>query len=265
MNKLKYLLYKLSGGFSPLPFYLAVNIFNDCNRTCAFCPYHSPTLAKTPHTNWVNRQPKHLIYSRFATFLGSIGIIRHFIKHIAITGKGEPMMHPHFIKFCRLINSYHLPFSITTNGDFLHKFADKLSKLEYLTEVRVSIYDSGDIQKWINAQMDAMYPLSLFNQTGTHIDGLIDGYTVYCEGNTEHTMPKDFNTATSCKAPFTFLTMNTDGSIVPCYSYHEVGNAFKDSFWKIWQGKRMREFRIKALTRTATRCDCKNCGINLAK
>jgi radical SAM protein with 4Fe4S-binding SPASM domain len=265
MNKLKYLLYKLSGGFSPLPFYLAVNIFNDCNRTCAFCPYHSPTLAKTPHTNWVNRQPKHLIYSRFATFLGSIGIMRYFIKHIAITGKGEPMMHPHFIKFCRLINSYHLPFSITTNGDFLHKFADKLSKLEYLTEVRVSIYDSGDIQKWINAQMNAMYPLSLFNQTGTHIDGLIDGYTVYCEGNTEHTMPKDFNTVTSCKAPFTFLTMNTDGSIVPCYSYHEVGNAFKDSFWKIWQGKRMREFRIKALTRTATRCDCKNCGINLAK
>ena len=263
MEQVKQFIYRLLNGFSPLRLYLAVNIFNGCNRTCSFCPYHSQTLAKTPHTNWVSLQPKHLIYLHFSTFLGSIGIMRYFIKHIALTGKGEPMMHPQFIKFCELIDSYKIPFSITTNGDYYGKYNFKLHDFKYLKEIRVSIYEGADLGFWDTVRTLEDLPVTLFNQTGKHIPGMIDGYTVYCEGNTEHTMPKDFNTATSCKAPFTFVTMNTDGSIVPCYSYHEIGNGFRDSFWKIWNGKPIREFRRKALTGTATKADCRNCSIHL--
>jgi len=74
---------------------------------------------------------------------------------------------------------------------------------------------------------------------------------------------KDFNLATFCKAPFNFLTINTDGSVVPCYSFDEVAT-IEDSWWKIWNGRRVRKYRRKAVNgRDMEFADCKNCGINV--
>ncbi len=253
----KNLIYKAAQGFSPLPLYLAVNITNRCNRTCSFCPYHSPTLADTEHNRWVKSQPKDMDVEKFHLFLHNI---KHKVKHIAITGKGEPMMHPHFMLFCDTVDMYGIPFSVTTNGDYLT--TDKqwlLEQFENLKLVRVSVYDNP--QHWLDVQAENIIPIELFNQTGGHIDGMEDGFTVYCEGNAPSTRTKDFNTKTTCRAPFSFITINTDGSLVPCYSYNEVGNGFTEKFGRIWNGSNMRRFRKDALTMTARCSDCKNCSL----
>ena len=51
-----------------------------------------------------------------------------------------------------------------------------------------------------------------------------DGYVSANFGVKHERAIKDFNKTDFCKAPFNFLTLNTDGSVVPCYSYSEIGN-----------------------------------------
>ena len=256
---MKELLYKASCGVSPLPLYLAVNITNRCNRKCSFCPYHSPTLAYNAHYRWFKSQPADIDVSKLHLFLHNI---KHKIKHIAITGKGEPMLHPHFILICDVIDMYNISFSVTTNGDKLtQEMMWQLEELDNLTMLRVSVYDAATADYWLTVQTTTHIPITLFNQTGQHVDGMEDGFTVYCEGNEGQTRPKDFNTKTSCRAPFSFITMNTDGSLVPCYSYNEVGDGFTQKFSRIWNGSKIRRFRKDALKMQCINSDCKNCSL----
>ena len=260
---LKKLLYNLSSGFTILPVYLAVNIVNVCNRKCNFCPYHSKYLKKTVHNTWFRKQPEYINYVKFANFIKKLGSFREMIKSIAITGKGEPLKHPDILNFCQLLNFHKLPFSITTNGDYVtDKILYNLLSFKYLTGIRVSLYDTESIETWIERR-EKYNKISLFNQTGIEVDGIQTGYTVQNEGTEDFcTMPKDFNKIEYCKAPFSFLTINTDGSVVPCYSYHEIGN-INDSFLKLWNGKKIRKYRKDAMKMQCTMSDCKNCGINI--
>ena len=98
--------------------------------------------------------------------------------------------------------------------------------------------------------------------TGEHIDGLTDGYISANFGVQHERAMKDFNITDFCKAPFSFLTINTDGGIVPCYSYHDIGH-ISEGFWKIFNNKKLRAYRNTAVNgRQCTLADCNNCGIN---
>lgn len=260
---MKKFLYSLSGGYTFLPFYMAVNISNCCNRRCRFCPYHSRYLKETEHTRWVNNQPDFLDFDLFAGFLEKLGMYRKLITHIALTGKGEPLLHNKIFRFCHLLNGYKIPFTITTNGDFVtdNSLAFFVS-LKYLTGIRVSLYSLQDVNKWLQRRLNYPDKVSLYNQTGRELEGIETGYTVQVEGAEKYcSMPKDFNKE-PCSAPFSFMTVNTDGSVVPCYSYNEVGN-ISDPFLLVWNGKLMRRFRRDALRMKAEKSDCRNCGINL--
>lgn len=257
---IKKLLYKLSFGFSCLPIYMAVNISNLCNRRCNFCPYHSKFLKGNYHTKWVRKQPMYLNVDNFNKFMKRLGIFRKLIKHIAVTGKGETMLHHEFISICSIINYYKIPFSVTTNGDFMTD--EKLSALfsmRHLEGIRVSMYEYDE--DLINLSQ-IFKKITIYNQTGKEIAGIETGYTAQVDGVENFcTLPKDFNKATSCKAPFYFMTINTDGSVVPCYTYYEIGN-ISDSFLKLWNGKKIRRYRMDALKMKQTFSDCKNCMIN---
>ena len=245
MDKMKDLLYKLLFGLTPFRMYLGLNIANVCSRKCGFCPYHAPNLPNNEHTRWFLKQPDFLDYQKFEQ---SFKKWHWLVKRVSITGKGEPMMHPDFMKFCELIDSFFIPYTITTNGDFELKGLNNLYFLQY---IRVSVYDNP--QKWILAKKYSDLPIELYNQTGTHIDGMIDGITTKNFG-AKGTMEKDFNKNKSCNAPYSFVTMNTDGSIVPCYSYHEVG---RWDLLKARNSKEMRKWRRSKLPRVDS--DCFNC------
>ncbi len=263
---LKQFIYKHSFGFSPLPFYLAINIMNRCNRNCEFCPYHSLTLNTNDHYRWFKQQPDKLNYEQFREWIKRLGAYRKLIKHIAITGKGEPMLHKEFIGFCYIINRYDIPFSVTTNGDYLtiDLYNLLVQNFKSLTSIRVSIYDNESARIWFKNKV-RMPKIELYNQTGKFIIGMTDGYTCWVDGNFQHTIPKDFHRIQYCEASFTFLTINTDQSIVPCYSFHEIGT-LKDDFIKVWNGKKIRRFRQCALKQiNVPDADCLNCGYKIER
>lgn len=259
---LRRFIYRLTFGFSLLPISLAVNITNVCNRKCLFCPYHGK-LKYNNHTKWFKLQPEFLNYQSFYEFLSKLGIFRKLIRHISITGKGEPLMHPHFMQFCRIINYFKIPFSITTNGDDLSlESLYTLLSFKYLRGIRVSVYDRKSMKFW-NEVSKYLDKVTLFNQTGKPYPGVPEGYITANYGVDHPRALKDFNVERFCDAPFHFLTINTDGSIVPCYSYNQTSH-ITDSLWGIWNGKLIRKYRRESVNgRNCLLADCLNCGINL--
>ena len=254
-DKIKKLIYKNAFGFSIFKINLAVNIINVCNRRCSFCPYHGE-LEKNYHTKWFRKQPLLLYYSHFEKFLKKA---KWLIKSVAITGKGEPTLHPKFYELCELCDNLGLPFTVTTNGDYPYRIK-KILHFDYLVKVRISLYDDRNISSIVEFNHPKV---DFFNQTGKKIDGIPDGYITANYGIKHERALKDFNNDTFCAASFNFLTVNTDGSVVPCYSYDEVAN-IKDSLWKIWNGRAVRRYRNQAVNgREMEYADCKNCGIIL--
>ena len=59
------------------------------------------------------------------------------------------------------------------------------------------------------------------------------------------------------------MTLLTDGSFAPCFSWHSYAT-LKDSFWKIYNGRDIRAWRRKAMNgREMPDADCKNCLMNV--
>ena len=254
--KLKKFLYKISCGFSPLRFNLVINIINECNRKCSFCPYHSPILADNYHTNWVKAQRSMIDSGKLIRFIYKMRLV---VKTISITGKGEPFMYGGLEHLCDTLNQFKIPFTITTNGYDMPQAIIYLNNFEYLKQIRVSLYDkkSNELLKYNHPK------LSFFNMTNKPIKGIEDGYVSAQYGIEHERAIKDFNKTNFCKTPFSFLTVNTDGSIVPCYSFDETAH-INDSFWKIWNGKKIREYRKQAVNgRNMEFADCDNCGVNI--
>ena len=265
-ERIKLLIYRLSGGFSLLPFQFTLNISNVCNRKCKFCPNFAPELTENYYLNWMRKQPDLMDVDKYADMLKRMGILRHFIRSVSLTGRGDPIMHPDLLKFCEIANSYKLPFTITSNGDTMDDtFFNKLNKLKYCKWVRVSLFNVNKAQYWLAMQARHKVTINFINETGYHLDGYEDGFiTANNPSNKKYsTMPLDFVKETYCRSPFSFNTLNTDGSVVPCITFIEVGNAFEQPFMSIWNGRRMREVRKLAMKMVIPEhlADCKNCGV----
>lgn len=255
----KKLFYKWAMGWTPFPFFLALNITNRCNRRCGWCAYQSPNASDNEFNRWWKTHPKDMDFEEFYCWLKRIGWFRWFIKSVAVTGKGEPMMHPHFLGFCELLNSLRIPFTITTNADYLDdETFDYIVRMRYFKVFRIGVYEVETAQRFMGR--DKVF---LNNMTGKHIQGIPDPelysmYDIPIEGAL-----KDFNHSTTCKSPYAFLTMYTSGDVVPCYSWHVIGNAFCDTFWHILNGHPVRRFRRQAMHgRNFKDADCQNCPQN---
>mgnify|MGYP003394609575 CR=1 FL=1 len=78
-----------------------------------------------------------------------------------------------------------------------------------------------------------------------------------------------FGIATSevniCPQPFSAMQVNPDGKVVPCYSIEYpcfVGDANKESLFDIWNGEKLKEFRLKMLDgRIGASANCAVCKI----
>ena len=260
INKIKEFIYNNSRGYSFLPFFLGLSISNDCNRKCNFCLYQSPDLKESPLLSWIDKQPKEMSYDKFVKFIDNLGFMKHFISSVGLTAKGEPMKHPDFYRFCSKLNDAKIKFSVTTNGDYLDEselFVLRLFK--YLTIIRVSVYE----KKTYDRLKDA-YGVEFYNMTGKEIKGTEEGVKLWADGLSTNNIPCNFNNIKSCKKPFSYLTLNPDGAITHCNSWHELGNAFTQPLYKMWNSKRSRDFRIRALTMdNIPDADCDNCGFNL--
>ena len=54
---------------------------------------------------------------------------------------------------------------------------------------------------------------------------------------------------TFCPQPYRRLMITCDGNVLPCCSYYGLdlimGNIYKDSVYNIWNGKKIKELRLK--------------------
>jgi radical SAM protein with 4Fe4S-binding SPASM domain len=66
-----------------------------------------------------------------------------------------------------------------------------------------------------------------------------------------------------CPRPFYMLTINTDGSVRPCCNYNPpmiIGNINNETIKEIWNGTKMKEFRIMMLEKTrVANSTCRTC------
>lgn len=259
---MKKLLYKISRGYSILPHYVAINITNKCNRSCSFCPYHGDNLPDNYHNKWYSAQPKMIDYDRLIKFFDRVP--KFVIKQVAITGKGETTSHPKFVDLCEYFENRKIKFSVTTNGDRMnHRLAEKLKSYKYCT-VSVSIYDDVQIETWITKDtFKTKGKWVYFNMTGKDVPHTDKGYVSSQYGIKYEGALRNFNISDFCKTPFSFLTINTDGSVVPCYSYNDCAT-IEDSVWKVFNGKLIRKYRRTAVNgRDCELADCNNCGVNM--
>jgi len=70
----------------------------------------------------------------------------------------------------------------------------------------------------------------------------------------------------SCRDIWLGININYDGNVVPCcydpFEKYILGNVFKDGVIKVWQGKKLMNFR-KAVLKNKNNIDiCKNCDFN---
>lgn len=265
-EKIKLFIYRISGGFSLLKFQFTINISNICNRKCKFCPNLAPELVDTWYLRWYRKQPDLMDYEKFANMLKRMGILRFFIKQISITGRGDPTLHPDLLKFCQIANHYKIYFSITSNGDKMTpEFFRELGKLKYIRFVRVSLFNIEKAKYWLDLQEKNNVKIDFMNETGVKLEGYEDGYiSTNNPGTAKYsTMPDGFVTEKYCRNPFSFNTLNTDGTVVACITFIETGNAFKESFWKCWNGKKMRSVRKQALKMDIPHhlAYCRDCGV----
>ena len=250
LEKIKIFLYRNSFGFSLLPFQFTCNLVNPCNRRCSFCPNHAPEINEEEpwgwYQGWWRKQPNFMDATKFADFIRRMGFWRLFIRQISFTGRGETLLHKDILKFCDVAEKYSLKFHVTTNGDKLTEELEyALSKYKYLNYVRVSLFEPERFGYWRSRASISPIRIRIQNVTGTHIEGLEDGYISTNNAGTERysTMPIGFVDEKHCIAPFSFNTLNTDGTLVTCIAFVEMGNVFTDSWWKCWNGKKMRQHR----------------------
>jgi len=265
-EKIKLFIYRISNGFSLLRFQFTINIANTCNRKCKFCPNWAPELEDSWYLRWFKKQPDFMEYDKFADMLKRMGILRFFIKTISITGRGDPTNHPDLLKFCQIANHYKKPFTITSNGDKMTpEFFHELGKLKHLKFVRVSLFNISKAKHWLDIQKNNNIKIDFINETGVKLEGYEDGFiSTNNPGTAKYsTLPLNFVTEKYCRHPFSFNTLNTDGTMVTCITFFELGNVFEKPFWKIWNGKRMRLIRKQALKMEIPKhlADCRNCGV----
>ena len=269
LEKIKKFIYDHSFGFSLLPFQFTVNIANPCNRHCKFCPNHAKEIVTDPpfgwYQTWWRKQPPYMDYYKFEDFMRRMGFWRLWIRQLSFTGRGETLLHKDILKFCQLANRYKIQFNITTNGDFLTgELERELSKLPYLHYVRVSLFEPEKAGYWLKRKAGSPIPIVIQNVTDHHIEGIDDGYiSTNNPGTAKYsTMPDGFVDEAFCRAPFSFNTLNTDGSLVTCIAFREVGNVFYQSWWSCWNGLAMRRHRMEGLHFKIPPhlAFCKDCG-----
>jgi len=265
-EKFKLFVYHLSNGYTILPFQFTANISNICNRKCKFCPNWGDELQPSHYLTWMKKQPDLMDFNKFEDMLKRMGILRKFIRQFSMTGRGDPGLHPDLLKMCETLNNYKIPYSITSNGDYFDDaFFHELAKFnDYCKWVRVSLFNVEKAKYWLAMQEKHKVNIAFINETGYHLEGYEDGYvTANNKGNEKYaTMPLNFVEESYCRAPFSFYSINTDGSIVPCITCFEIGNAFEEPFWKILNSKKARWIRKQALKMEVPKdfADCKNCG-----
>lgn len=104
--------------------YIYIEITNNCNLSCPFCPSSSMN------------QGEFLTVDKFKLIINNI---KEYTKTVYFHVKGEPLLHNELEEFIKICNNEKIDVCITTNGVLLESKKDVLLKYSNIKKINISL------------------------------------------------------------------------------------------------------------------------------
>jgi MoaA/NifB/PqqE/SkfB family radical SAM enzyme len=114
------------------PYSLHLHIINSCNLACAYCWYHAPH--QTPRGRPRFQTGQKIDTAALFKTLDECRKLR--VRHICISAKGEPTVHPEFEEIVDYARSKGFLLTLQTNGTFPDRLLNAVSKIN---DVRINL------------------------------------------------------------------------------------------------------------------------------
>ncbi|MCS3901423.1 radical SAM/SPASM domain-containing protein [Methanococcus voltae] len=117
-----------------MPKVAIVELTNDCNYRCKFCPMNSEneTIRRK-----VVREKTYMSFEDFKDIVDKYG---HLIDDLGLASHGESLLHPEFEKFVKYLCEKGIDWNITTNGSLLDEKMAKTFIKYPPTQIILSLY-----------------------------------------------------------------------------------------------------------------------------
>lgn len=145
------------------PTSLKVDLINDCNERCSFCPYYGAEGRVI--NEGLRLIPKTVLDLPLLTSL--FEDIQGMVRRIKFSGQGEATLHPQFREIIALAHSMGFDLKLITNGTTLNRNADDVQA--HVRDVSVSVHGVGEVHDRIVGLRGA------FNKAMTGLDLLQEG------------------------------------------------------------------------------------------
>ncbi len=253
-----------------------IEITNKCNLNCPFC---------VPH----KRAFRDMSISEFTSILEQI---KSYTDYIYLHVKGEPLLHPKFIDFCKLAQEKGFNVNITTNGTLLSK---NLEATKYIRQLNISLHATNDLQiiktakqindcyvnfrvwngskdtiKLLEKEFDIDITKKLAEKTSNAEINftLRDNFFISFQDEWEWPDINSNNTSNGyCHALKDHIAILVDGTVVPCCLDNNgdinLGNIFEENFEDILNSNRVKKMQEGFKNRSCTEELCKKCTYKL--
>ena len=262
-----------------------IEITNNCNLNCSFCP-------KT------KRAKEYMSIENYEEILKKIN---NYTDYIYLHVKGEPLLHPKIIDIIKLSEKYNLKVNLTTNATLFPKYAKELGTCTNLNKINFSLHSENNIPnycekifdniKYLSPKTTVIYRLwtlknNKLDKKSTEIVNKIKEYynlstetveeiknkknikiksTIYVDKDNEFTWPKitDYKSEGYCYALKTHIAILVDGTVVPCCLDENgqipLGNIFNNTLEEIINSDKYQ--RLKKSFQDRKPCEelCKSC------
>ncbi len=124
------------------PYSLHLHIINACNLACSYCWYHSPS--QTPQDKPRFRPGQKIATTTLFKTLDECWKLK--VRHICISAKGEPTLHPDFEKIVSYARDKGFVLTLQTNGTFPDRLLKTVSKINDI-RINLSATTASEYQK----------------------------------------------------------------------------------------------------------------------
>jgi len=241
----------------PLFSFVELNVNEICNRSCDFCPRSGDYPNQNIHMD-IN------IVEIIADELNSL----KFKGIVNISGTGEPLLTEYIPDIVQLFSNKNIHIEIVTNGD---KLTVELVKKLYdhgLHQLVISMYDGPEqIEYFHNLFKQCNIAQELYTLRDRWYTEDEEYGLMYTNRAGSLKTENNIDVSRPCYYPCYATYIDWNGDVLLCCQdmYNRTvkfGNIKNKSLFKIWQDKKLMEFRQKL--KEGNRClrPCKHCNAN---
>lgn len=223
-----------------------LNIMNNCNRSCSYCPHSMPSYQYVQ--GYMTLDTVHKIADNLLSY--------NYTNTVALCGYGEPTIHKNLPEIISILNRTNATIELITNGDLLTK--DKIQEFfdNGLDLLNISIYDAETDNLVTNLLNNV--DVSKYIIRRRYIDNqlLVDRIAIVNKVNNKTNNP--------CYLTSYKMMVDINGDILLCcndWTRDEVfGNLTTESLETIWL-KNMNARRMALINGNRQYGACQSCDI----